>query len=237
MDKKLRILGHIWLHAGPQLLMASLWEILDPKSTRCSQAIYYRLTCYKLGWRHHNSSWELTLTRVQPARLFTTVGIKCRTHYYNWVNTQQANYQGLHRHICLFLWQRLFTYWSCHKPHHWGIPCCLRYLSYVKEDWGSSIPTSEPMSKASNQLQEVQHISASNPDDEGPGSLDNRRLLLEVHPTTWTTLRRPTRSSSQLHEIPPVTNLGAPNCHLWRIWHLVSWDRSLSQLLTPLCSS
>jgi len=92
------------------------------------------------------------------------------------------------------------------------------------------------MSKASNQLQEVQHISASNPDDEGPGSPDNRRLLLGVHPTTWTTLRRPTGSSSQLHEIPPVTNLGAPDCHLWRIWHLVTWDRSLSQLPTPLCS-
>ena len=88
----------------------------------------------------------------------------------------------------------------------------------------------------SNQFQEAQYASTSNPNNEGPGTTDNRRLRLEVHSTTWTTLRRPTGSSSQLHEIPPVTNLGAPDCHLWRIWHLVTWDRSLSQLPTPLCS-
>jgi len=75
---------------------------------------------------------QLPSTRVQPAWLFTTTGIKCRTHCLTTgIHTQQVNTQGLHRHICLFFCDTGCPHWSCHKPYHWRISCCFKTFHHT----------------------------------------------------------------------------------------------------------
>ena len=121
---------HIRLHhARPQLMMASLREKYWIPRTRCFQDDHSSLpdllqvqgegftTAH--GWATFSSSSTGSTIHNIWHRL-------CRTHCpTTGINTKQADYQGLHRHICLFC-DKGSPHWTHHKPHHWGIPCCLK---------------------------------------------------------------------------------------------------------------
>jgi len=218
--------------------MASQGELLDPKNKRCSQDNHSLLPdLTNLRCRHHNSSW-VSYPQHESNQLDRSwqLGLIMQDPlYYNWDQHTASKLPRATSPYFLYC-DKGCSHWTCHKPHHWGIPCCIKTCHHT------SRKTEGRLLRQRNQFPRcrqpapggLQHASMSNPDDEGPGFPDNRRLRLEVYPPTWTILRRPVGSSSQINEIPPATNSRCSACHLWRTWHLISWDRGLSQLLT-LC--
>ena len=60
-------------------------------------------------------------------------------------------------------------------------------------------------------------------------------MQLEIHSTTWTSLRRIIGSSSEIHEVSSATNIRCSCWHLRGTVHITCWDRGLSKFQTLVC--
>jgi len=144
--------GHIRLHhAGPQLLMASLREkyriprIWDVVKT----VIHHCLTCYKFKVKASQQLMgQLPSTRVQPARPFTTTGIDYAGPIVLRLGSTRSK-QTTKGYIAIFV---CIVTKAVHIEVVTSLTieaflAALRHLSHVEEDWGSSIPTTELISR------------------------------------------------------------------------------------------
>ena len=72
-------------------------------------------------------------------------------------------------------------------------------------------------------------------DGKGTGLFNHRRMQLEIHSTTWTSLRRIMGSSNKVHEVPSEKNNGFSYCHLRGTVHITCSNRGLSKFQTIVC--
>jgi len=73
---------------------------------------------------------ELPSARVQPARPFTTSGIDYAGPIVLWLGSTRSK-QTIKGYIAIFVCDKGSPYWTCHKPHHWGTPCCLKTFHHT----------------------------------------------------------------------------------------------------------
>ena len=56
-----------------------------------------------------------------------------------------------------------------------------------------------------------------------------RRMWMEIHPTTCTALQRIMGCNCQIPEVPSTTTISFSHCYLWRTFHITCRDRGLSK--------
>ena len=81
----------------------------------------------------------------------------------------------------------------------------------------------------------LQNASMHFTDGNSTGFLGHWRMRMEIHSTTWTSLRRIIGSSSEIHEVSSAKKTRFSGCHLWGTVHITCWDRGLSKLQTLVC--
>ena len=79
-----------------------------------------------------------------------------------------------------------------------------------------------------------QNASIHIPDVKNTGLLGHWRMHMELHSTSWTSLRRTLGSSREIHEISFEKDVGFSCCHLRRAMHIANRDRGLSKLQNPV---
>ena len=145
--------------------------------------------------------------------------------------TQKNNNKELHCHFCL-LCDKGCPHRGCHKLNYKSIPSCPKTFHSTSRETRNNLlrqwyqlPTCiHPTSWS------LQHASILITDGKGTGLLGHWNMWLEIHPNTWTSLRRIMGSSSKIHETPFEKNVGFSHCYLRGTLHITCWDRGLSKL-------
>ena len=129
-------------------------------------------------------------------------------------------------------------HWGCYKLDNRSIPCCpTTFLSTSRKTKNHLLRQWYQLPRCIKWTSwNLQHASFLITDGEGTGFLDQRRMWLEIHPTTCSALRRIMESSCQIHEVPSATNIRFSHCHLWGIFNIPCRDRGLSKLQSLVCS-
>ena len=144
---------------------------------------------------------------------------------------QQNNNKGLYCYICL-LRDKGCSHWSCHKLNYRSIPCCPEtFHSTSRETKNNLFRQWFQLSRCIKTTSwSLKHASIFITEGKSTGLLGHWRMWLEIHSTTWTSLRRIMGSSSKIHEVPSAKKIVFSHCHLRGTVHITCWDRGLSKL-------
>ena len=229
------------LHAGPQLLIAPLRKkFCIPRIRNLVKTSYSSVPDLLQIQSTSNTAADGWATTISNPTLEAIPHNRCRLHWTHIAkigHTRQQNYnKGLYCNFCL-LCDKGCPHWGCHKSNYISISCCPEtFHSTSRETKNNPLRQCYQLPRCIKPTsRNLQNASILITDGKGTGLLGHRRMWLEIHPTTWTSLRRIMGSSGEIYEIPPEKNTGLSHRHLRGTLHITCWDRGLSKFQTFVC--
>ena len=232
---------HTRLHqAGPQLLIASLWEKYWIPRIRnlVNTAIHQFLTCYRFKAQGTKQlRVEVPSTWVQPCRPFLTTGVDYAEPISLRLGTPHSKMitKGYIAIFVCFMMKAVYIEVFTSLTTEAFLATLRRFIAR----WGKPKNLFRQWYQLSRCCKRnswnLQDASINITGDKGTGILDHWRMRLGIHSTTWTSLWRIMGSSSEIHEVPSAQNTGFSHCHLRGTMHITCSDRGLFKLQNLVC--